>query len=106
MLTAPCHQGPSGHHGAQTPGASLQLNNKVCAAAINSCTDAKLFISEPPKRYPIDTGWGPSSLAKLVNITIITIVYDTYKYMVDVPFSIVMFDYRRQSILKIKNNDK
>ena len=52
------------------------------------------------------TGWGPSSLAKLVNITIITIVYDTYKYMVDVPFSLVMFDYRRQSILKIKNNDK
>jgi hypothetical protein len=25
-----------------------------------------------------DTGWGPSSFAKLVQITIITIVYDTY----------------------------
>jgi hypothetical protein len=27
------------------------------------------------------TGWGPSSLAKLVNIIIITIVYDTYNYI-------------------------
>ena len=61
VFSAPCHRAPSGHHGTKTPGASLQLNNKVCAAAINSCTDAKLFISEPPKRYPIDTGWGKSS---------------------------------------------
>ena len=27
------------------------------------------------------TGWGPSSLAKLVQITIITIVYDTYNIL-------------------------
>ena len=50
----------------------------------------RLFASTFPRRLPkyrwisyvnifiyIYTGWGPSSLAKLVQITIITIVYDT-----------------------------
>ena len=38
------------------------------------------FPHDPFGRYRM-TGWGPSSLAKLVNITRITIVYGTYDYI-------------------------